>query len=403
MLYAFLILSLPGGIRRATSLYEMSTIGLPIVYTYSYYFSALEIPIILIGLLRYRHSNIFRFAKVFIAILILNIVYALMGVHLNVVSNKSYECFLLLLTGFSAASYVLYAAKDLNELDKIIDWFAILQFASILVSMITGTSGEGGRYSAIGMGAGATASLATSYLIWAIFSRSTKPWIIPIICSVVTVIMTGSRANLLVFPFILVVFSGKAIQRQYKRGNKKPLLLLIALGIPLLTVATLFLSTKGGLASLERVLSLFEGNFFNNVTTDSSFLGRLRTIDGSLRILREHPFGIPFSIYTIEYYSAYTFSMEYPHSTLLSYILLWSPLIAIACFVYLIVLMVKCFRKKMDDAIYLVYFLMVSIFYGSPILYAKTYAFIFIIISYISFKEKNNVDLIKCIKGNQQI
>jgi hypothetical protein len=105
-----------------------------------------------------------------------------------------------------------------------------------------------------------------------------------------------------------------------------------------------------------------------------------------MRILQRHPFGIPFSIYAIEYYSAYTFSMEYPHSTLLSYILLWSPVVAAFCVFYLVRLMTRCFKRKLDDGIYLLYYLAMIILYGSPVLYSKAYAFTLIIISYIVVK-----------------
>jgi hypothetical protein len=321
-----------------------------------------------------------------VVVAILNIVYAVFGMEMNIVSINSYEMFLLLLTGFSTASIVLWVADDLHELEKILDCFILLQFVLQIVSAITGASGADGRYAAIGMGCGATASLAAAYLVWALVCRTSKTWWLPIACSIVSVLLSGSRTNLLAFVFIAVVFSGRLIRRQIRQGNKRNVQLIILIGLPVLALAIYFGYQRETSDLLSRFTNLFQGSFVSNVREDSSYLGRLRSFQGSMRILQRHPFGIPFSIYAIEYYSAYTFSMEYPHSTLLSYILLWSPVVAAFCVFYLVRLMTRCFKRKLDDGIYLLYYLAMIILYGSPVLYSKAYAFTLIIISYIVVK-----------------
>ena len=67
-------------------------------------------------------------------------------------------------------------------------------------------------------------------------------------------------------------------------------------------------------------------------------------------------FRSPFSVYAIEDLSSKYFSMEYPHSTLFSYVLLWSPVVAICCYIYIIRIFVKASafnlsRKKSMDII----------------------------------------------------
>ena len=393
LMYIFLVLSLPDGIKNMTSLYRMSTRGLPIVYTYNYYFSFLEIPIILAGLYLYRKSSIIRFGRVFAVIGVINFIFVIIGQELNVVTIHSYEMFLLLLTGFSTASVVLWIANDFTELERIIDWFIIFQFGLQILSMMTGSSGADGRYSAIGMGSGATASLAAAYLVWAFFSRTSKTWLVPIVCSIISIILSGSRTNMIAFLFIAIVFSGRLIHRQYQHGNKKITQIILYIGIPIIIFVLILGYQRGYFDSLARITNLFQGgSFIENVTSDDSYLGRIRSINGSMRILQKHPFGIPFSIYVIEYYSAYTFSMEYPHSTLLSYILLWSPLVAGFCALYLMRLMVRCFKRKLDDGIYLLYYLLMITLYGSPVLYSKAYAFTLIIISFIVCKVRTTDD-----------
>ena len=388
LLYIFFVLSLPDGIKNMTCLYKMSTKGLPIVYTYNYYFSFLELPIVIVGLYVYRFSSIIRFIKIILPVALINIVFAILEVNMNIVSIQSYEMFLLLITGFSTASIVLWIADDFREVERIIDCFILLQCMLQLISMFTGTSGADGRYAAIGMGSGATASLAATYLVWTFFSRTEKTNWFAIICALVSIVLTGSRTNLLAFLLLALVFSGRLIQRQIQQGNETLMFLLMIIGIPLIVVVLYIGYQKGAFGVLTRVLDLFQGSVVTNISNDDSYLGRLRSIEGSMRILKKNPFGIPFSIYAIESYSAHTFSMEYPHSTLLSYVLLWSPIVAGYCVFYLIRLMVRCIERGLDDWIYLLYYLMMIVLYGSPVLYSKSYAFTLILVSFVALKIK---------------
>ena len=381
--YTFLILSLPDGIKNMTCLYKMTTRGIHVTYTYNYYFSFLEIPIIFLGLLYYKYSRVIKFIWIYVLILAINIAYFLIGAS-NIITLQSYESFLLLLTGFCTACIVLRNQNDFLDVERILDWFIVLQFALQIVSMVSGASGADGRYAAIGMGSGATASLACEYLIWTLFARKGDTKLFPAICAIVTILLSGSRTNLLVFLLIAIIFLGRLIKKQIEDGHGRRIFWVLLIGVPALILVIIFSVRNGG--SVERFSALFEGNFFYNVSTDDSFLGRQRSIEGSFRILKDHPIGIPFSIYTIEDLSSQYFTMEYPHSTLFSYILLWGPIIAICVFVYIIRLFVRAIKLKDNSAIYLGYYIFILIFYGSPILYAKSYAFIFVILSYIKSK-----------------
>ncbi len=388
LLYVFLVLSLPDGIKNMTCLYKMSTRDLPLVFTYNYYFSILELPIILFGLNVYRGSGIIRFLKLFAVVFAINLIFVVAGEEMNVVSIHSYEMFLLLLTGFSAASILLWVADDLYEFERLIDFFIIFQFLLVIVSILSGASGKGGRYSAIGMGSGATAGLSASYLVWTLFSRESKTWRVPIVCALITIVLSGSRVNMFAFLFIVLVFSGRLIHRQILQGNTKKVILVLTFGVPVVAALVYYAYQAGVFGTLDRYLNLIQGNFVTNVTNDSSYIGRIRSFAGGWAILKNHSFGIPFSIYAIEYYSANTFSMEYPHSTLMSYILLWSPPVALFCACYLIRLLVRSVKNHNDDWIYLLYYLVMATLYGSPVLYSKSYAFTLAIISYIAIKNR---------------
>ena len=386
LLYVFLVLSLPDGIKNMTALYKMTTRGINVTYTYNYYFSILELPIIFIALAKYRYSKSIKFLKVFVLIAILNIFYWILNLE-NIFQLQSYEMFLLLLTGFSAAVIVMDCENTFQDIDTILDWFTILQFVLLIVSMLSGASGQDGRYAAIGMGSGATANIASYYLVWTFFLRMSKTKILPAGIAFITVILTGSRTNLLAFVLIAVVFIGKLIKKQIDDGNSRKLLYCLLAIVPLLILV--LVSNRGvKMESLERITSLLQGNIFNNITSDGSYLGRMRSVEGSLRILKENPNGLPFSIYAIEKESARAFSMEYPHSTLLSYILLWSPPIAWGCMAYLVYLLVKAIRMRDISAVFMGFNIAMLVLYGSPILYAKTYTILFVLISYMALRLK---------------
>lgn len=386
LLYVFLVLSLPDGIKNMTALYKMTTRGINVTYTYNYYFSLLELPIIFVALAKYRYSKSIKFLKVFILIAILNIFYWILNLE-NVFQLHSYEMFLLLLTGFSAAVIVMDSENTFQDVDTILDWFTILQFVLLIVSMVSGASGQDGRYAAIGMGSGATANIASYYLVWTFFLRMSKTKILPAGIAFITVILTGSRTNLLAFMLIAIVFISKLIKKQIDDGNGRKLLYCLIVIVPLLILV--LISNRGvKMESFERITSLLQGNIFNNITSDGSYLGRMRSVEGSLRILKENPNGLPFSIYAIEKESARAFSMEYPHSTLLSYILLWSPPIAWVCMGYLVYLLVKAIRMRDISAVFMGFNIAMLVLYGSPILYAKTYTILFVLISYMALRLK---------------
>ena len=386
LLYVFLVLSLPDGIKNMTALYKMTTRGINVTYTYNYYFSILELPIIFVALAKYRYSKSIKFLKVFILIAILNIFYWILNME-NVFQLQSYEMFLLLLTGFSAAVIVMDSENTFQDVDTILDWFTILQFVLLIVSMVSGASGQDGRYAAIGMGSGATANIASYYLVWTFFLRMSKTKILPAGIAFITVILTGSRTNLLAFVLIAIVFISKLIKKQIDDGNGRKLLYCLIAIVPLLILV--LISNRGvKMESFERITSLLQGNIFNNITSDGSYLGRMRSVEGSLRILKENPNGLPFSIYAIEKESARAFSMEYPHSTLLSYILLWSPPIAWGCMGYLVYLLVKAIRMRDISAVFMGFNIAMLVLYGSPILYAKTYTILFVLISYMALRLK---------------
>lgn len=386
LLYVFLVLSLPDGIKNMTALYKMTTRGINVTYTYNYYFSILELPIIFVALAKYRYSKSIKFLKVFILIAILNIFYWILNME-NVFQLHSYEMFLLLLTGFSAAVIVMDSENTFQDVDTILDWFTILQFVLLIVSMVSGASGQDGRYAAIGMGSGATANIASYYLVWTFFLRMSKTKILPACIAFITVILTGSRTNLLAFVLIAIVFISELIKKQIDDGNGRKLLYCLIVIVPLLILV--LISNRGvKMESFERITSLLQGNIFNNINSDGSYLGRMRSVEGSLRILKENPNGLPFSIYAIEKESARAFSMEYPHSTLLSYILLWSPPIAWVCMGYLVYLLVKAIRMRDISAVFMGFNIAMLVLYGSPILYAKTYTILFVLISYMALRLK---------------
>jgi hypothetical protein len=388
-LYIFLVTSLPDGIKSMTAIYKMDTWVFSLVYIYYYYFSVFEIPIIVLGLYLYRRSKIIRFMPIFYLILLINIFYCLFGRE-SVISLHSYEMFLLLATGFSASSIVLYYCRNVDELDTTIDYFVVLNFVLQLLYLILNKS-IGEKTGAAGLPPGFLGLTGTMYLVWSLYMRLSKPrrWVQMV--AFLTIFASGARIQLYAFAAIMIIYFSSSIGKSVVRLKWVRVFAHSFLSLVFIVGAIIYWhSSHGDLAM--RYYNLFSGNFLDNVQYDSSYRGRWRSNSGGLEILSQNPMGLPFSIYALEKTSLDRFRMEYPHSFLLCYILLWSPPIALFCYGYLIWLAVKLFhiRKQNSGYIFVIYFLIMLTFYGAPVLYSKGYLFFFLIISYIKNAVLNN-------------
>lgn len=389
LILIFVVLSLPDGLKASTSLYSSSTDSLNLVYTFTYYFSWLELPLIIAGLLVYRKSKVINIMPVFVLVLFFNVLRLPLG-QSNIFELNSYEMFLILLVGICAAAACSRIATTRQDFEFCIDLFIVFQACTLLLNYVQGVSNDG-RYSALAMGPGQTATIMSLFIVWFITCRNSG-WkmaektssfsAIALAAAFFSLLATGSRTNLLLVVATMIVMLAwilKIIAR--RKGVEIAFLafLCIALLAGLFIVALPTLLNSGGSNALARLLETNSTGFGN----DSSVLGRELSIDAGWRIYSENPFGISFSLYDIEERTLLACGMEYPHSTLLSYLLLWGPLPLAIALGYLIALLLQQFRRKSSSAIFVAFVLLTFIWYGSPLFYARSYFILLILFTYI--------------------
>ena len=79
---------------------------------------------------------------------------------------------------------------------------------------------------------------------------------------------------------------------------------------------------------------------FNSMESDSSVLGRSRSIGIGFKIIKEHPFGISGFFTNLQLETQKYGFPTFPHSTFLTYYILIGPIIAILIF-YMLKLMLR--------------------------------------------------------------
>lgn len=390
-IFLYIVIFLPDGIKNMFCLYKMTTSDLPLVYTYNYYFSFFDLIVVIWGLFCYKKSKIIRCMPIVTIIAVINIVRYLIGVS-NIVELNSYEMIIMILEAVCWTSILLKYATCEKEIDVIISLFVILTFVTQILQFILGNYSVDGRIAAISLGPGATAEIFIKYELWFLFSyRKKNKSYIPFILSAIGMVLTGSRSNILSLAIIIAIFSLKIWRESQKTKTQNKLAMLylvLAVG-----VGGLFISNTS-FEFINRFTDLFKNDLTTAILSDSSYFGRIRSIIGGFEIWKDNPMGIACSIYDIEQRSYVQFTMEYPHSALLSYILLWSPIITIPVFLYLIVMLIRLIKFKDSSWVVLGFILLKYLFNSAPILYVSVYSLDIIFFTYFSMRiqKKKKVD-----------
>ena len=385
----FAVLSLPDGLKAATSLYSSSTDSLNLVYTFTYYFSWLELPLVITGLFVYRKSKIINILPVFILVLLNNVLRLPLG-QSNIFELHSYEMFLIFLVGICAAAVCSRIASTQQDFEFCIDFFVVFQACTLLLNFAQGASSDG-RYAALGMGPGQTATIMALYIVWFITCRNSG-WklsektssfsVVALAAAFFSLLATGSRTNLLLVVAVVLVMMAWILKIVAKRKGAEIALLaflcfILFVGLTVLALPTL--ASSGGSNAITRLIETNSTGFGK----DSSVLGRELSIDAGWKIYSENPNGISFSLYDIEQRTYLACGMEYPHSTLLSYLLLWGPLPLAISLIYLIGLLFYLLRNKSSSSVFVAFSLLTFIWYGSPLIYARSYFILLILFTHV--------------------
>ena len=355
-IYICLLLSVPYGLIKLTSLYNITT-PVEIEYEYlDYNFSFLLLPLLVPFFLINNNNN-----KTFLLLLLLLLCRNLWIVNFGTKFFKfTYEMILPLLFGYVICEIFKYIVK-VDKFESFINFIIVIHFLGVLVSVILGLNKIDFRYNAQNLDVGSTAMIfGLIFLIkYHYFKRDFY-----CVLAFLLILLSGSRFPLFIVSLIFLF----------------PLIFNFKLkDIFIITIFTIVVIPLVPSIS-ERILSsIIE---LQDVSDKSSIGGRLLSIFAGGEVLKEHFFRIPFnSSSLVNLMNDYGYP-TFPHSYFLNS-LLFFPLIGIFIFIKFLI---NIFKKNNSIHIYI---FITFIFYGGLIMNYKIYALLFISF-YIIKQIKNN-------------
>ena len=411
LLYVILVFFTPGPIALRTIIYRVSadkyfgSIG-----WLGYTFGALSILALLTGikyLFSYRNNDI-NIGTLVLYLFLWNCIRVVIGAS-NIFSYNDYSLFLSLITGYGG--YILLKRYVHYEIEDAFDLIVILNFVTQCINIFAGRQLEyGGRYAAIGSTTGSVGIMCASYLIYYLFCRKNeKRSMISILACVLSILLAGSRFNLMIAIIFIILFAFK-LRKGLELNDKKrkTVIILILVGILVVPFAYSYLGNtifSKLLNRTEDVIGAILGRDTSYVTDDLSFNARLLSLKAGLETIIENPLGISTSSIDLQAHTIKHGFTYFPHSTLISYYLLWG-IPAIIIFVSLINHAVKAIKNNNTVWILALYFLVSFVLYGGPIIESKMYLWYFLMFDFIKNEANStyscieNRDHIASIKGS---
>lgn len=411
--YAIVVLFMPNFILNYTTIYSINAEGYvqfdpwqrsnPWLY---YSFSFIEIPAVLYGLFGKKNKEAINIIPLFVFLLLYNFI-RFFASKSNVFlfgQFGDYSIFLSLLSGYGC--YLLLINKAKLNLEDVFDIIILLNFVTQILFVITGRANEyGGRYPALGSTVGDLGMICFLYLLYYCFARTKQTNnYIPLICCIITLVLSGSRTNLLLSILFIAIFAFK-LPKNLRRNKPKRKALVFCFALSIAAFFLLIIAGNTGNSIFSRVLnritefisSLFSKEGVDYFENDASFTQRIESVVAGLRIFAKNPFGLSTSAIDLQMETLNNGYYTFPHSTLLTYYLLWG----LGCFgivVWLLRYILLGIKTKQDSWIVLFCFFVSIVIYGGPIINSKMYFWLICIFafckkeicyqSFFSIKEK---------------
>ena len=380
------ILNAPSFIFEKLTFYRVNyaSIYAPLVYG----FDLLELIVCIWGVMCYRRKTgaINMYAIMFF-VLLKDLMLFLLG-KISPFSTNSWEMYLCVIIGISICAIVCFWSKNESDVLKFLDYFVIINFIYQILFVFTGRVGSSGRVAAMSISFGAIGYTCALHVLYTLLAREkNKKNILIIIICVISLILSGSRFNLVLLLLGIVVFSGVIFSTMNK---KKRVVSMITLG----TIMLFFISIMNieqlqeKYEVINRIVMIFEGNILDNFNADASFQERIESIELGIEIIKDNPFGLSNSFADVHSHTVARFFYSFPHSNVICYYLLWG-LPFLVSLVWLVLCTLKA-KKVGENGVFcfLLYILITFFIYGGLETSTKYYVYIFGIISVINIRLK---------------
>ncbi len=380
--YIILVLYIPNFIKDRTIVYSISAAsyiasdpwnqkGPWLLYSISW----ICIPALIMGIFLRPKKDQINLKPILLFVLVRNIVRFFVG-ETSIFTYGDfgdYSIFFSLLIGYGC--YLLLSNKRvLIDLEDCMDLIIILNFITQILFVITGRRSDyGGRYAALGSSVGELGVTCFTYIIYYLYiRRKEKNNYFAFFSALVTLVISGSRTN-----FVLTLICALLFLPKLNRNRKNVIKVAAIVGAVFALMvlfgsfdSTIFGQTIGRITDFLSSLFSSSGNKF--LEGDSSFSGRIASIQSGFITLSQNPFGISASTIDLQIRTQFNGYNTFPHSTLLSYYLLWGiPVLFVLG--WMIFHIYKSFKNKNSLWIFLVILLIFFSIYGAPIINSKTY------------------------------
>lgn len=398
IILAFTILFMPNAIRFVSILYSIDAdpyisenLWIQQLPWLHYSFSYLEIFSVMTAIflkLDDKHLNIRPIVALIIGINIIRFILSMTSMF----QFNDYSLILSLLSGYGC--YLLLTSSKVANFDTedLLDAVIILNTITQVMFVLTGRQMEyGGRFGALGSDVGSVGTMCSQYLVYFIFCRNSTRRSLPVLsCCMISLILSGSRTNLLFAVAFTLIFAFR-LHDSLKANSKTAraigiFLLITVIAVPM--IGSMFADSIFGtvIDRMTGILTAASGDDKEYFDSDGSMVGRLLSFNAGFATIADYPLGLSASTIDLQMETIKHGFVTFPHSTMLSYYLLWS-LAAVVIYYYIFKWMIQAMKEGKRVWIFLLFFIITSTIYGAPMVNAKNYFWYILLFTYC----RNNV------------
>ena len=307
-----------------------------------------------------RKKNKLHFLLFISIIVFYNIFRKLFGFS-NPFDLNSYEILFSLIVSFSCGIIILHYYERIVDVEFFMDLIILLMFLFQIYFVLIG-KGKNGSYASLGIPSGSLAFCYSTYVLSKLPKNNKKcTSIILIFCSLIGLILTGSRTHLL----LLFAFISFYIVFVLSITNKKKWLLIgvILIGFIFLVFGMDTFSIINNSKKIKSLLDLFNKGFASYFSGDASALERITTWRVALQLIKANPLGISCSVLDLQTRMYSGGATTFPHSYLLCYYLLIG-IPALIIYILHCKLLYDCKKYNTNYTISMAYIVLIFTFYG---------------------------------------
>lgn len=339
----------------------------------NYQFGVVSAMILFLGLFLYSSQKRKELA-ILILMLIREILFLCFG-ETSLFLEHSYEIYLSIILGICMINIVCRVNLTSEERQLFL-WRAIFaNIAMVFVSLLFHMNGITNRYNAPNMDVEATGVICGLALIFCLFQKDVCYRYVLACVAFGGLVLSGSRINLLIAMLVVVIgiFGTMIGGRKIERNNLINITLVgygLIIALSVVLIMAVFFGMKVSIGNSDIIERMIKAVSFSGMETDSSVLGRTRSIGIGFKIVKEHPFGISGFFTNLQLETQKYRFPTFPHSTFLTYYILLGPII-ILLIVFMLKLIFKALKVNKANGLGILYLLLFFCLSGGPIVSFK--------------------------------